>query len=324
MTNFIAVTIGDINGIGIYQLIKEWKKGNIKNIVIFSNISLINKNLNNIIDKKKINKLNNLDFKNNYDLKKLNIYDLKAKNKYENTLLSLKEAYKFTKKKIFIGILTLPLNKNEINKYANKNFIDQTTFFSKLEKNKHSNMVFVFKKKIFIPLTTHIELKNVHKFFINKKNVITKILNLNKCLINDFGIKEPKLILAGINPHSGENGLISTDEIKLINPIVKELKKNKINICGPVAGDSIINENNLSKFDAFIFSFHDQALIPFKILSKFCGVNFTSNLDLIRVSPSHGTAKDMINNRLANSEGLINSFKLIKTVYNNRKKIDHS
>tara|TARA_X000000368_G_C23021128_1_gene708060 strand:- start:769 stop:1725 length:957 start_codon:yes stop_codon:yes gene_type:complete len=318
MNNLVAVTIGDIKGIGINLIIKEWKKGNIKNFVIFSNIKIINKYLNKSINKNIINKINNNIYEK-YNKNKINIFDIDASNIYENCFNSLNKAYYFTNKNYFIGILTLPINKIDISKFVKKNFIDQTTFFSNKERKQNTSMMFVYKKKFYIPLTTHIELKNVYKYFKQKNKIINKILNINKTLIEDFKIKNPNIIMAGINPHSGENGLISKDDTNLITPIIDELKKNRINIHGPVSGDSIINNNNLNRYNAFIFTYHDQALIPFKILSNFSGVNYTSNLDIIRVSPSHGTARDMIKSNKKNSMGIINSIKLIKEIYKNRK-----
>jgi len=320
MENIIAVTIGDLRGIGIYLLIKEWEKKNINNFILISNYNLLNKSK--LISKHKLNKLNKLSEFKKYNKNKINILNIDTKNEHTNCLDSLKVAYNLTKKSHFIGILTLPINKNKINKFADKNFIDQTTFFSKLENNLSSNMVFIHKEKIFVPITTHIELKNVFKIFKKKEFIIKKIKNLNKTIENDLNLKKPKYVIAGINPHAGENGLISLDEKKYLLPIIKSLKKTNINILGPVAGDSIIIKENLIKFDVFLFPYHDQALIPFKMLSKFKGVNFTTNLDIIRVSPSHGTANNLVGKKIATSKGILNCFKLIKKIYKNRKKID--
>ena len=81
----------------------------------------------------------------------------------------------------------------------------------------------------------------------------------------------------------------------------------------------MINKNNFNKYNVFLFTYHDQALIPFKIISNFSGVNFTSNLSVIRVSPSHGTAKDIIGKKNVSSKGILNCFKIINKIYKNRK-----
>jgi 4-hydroxythreonine-4-phosphate dehydrogenase len=179
-------------------------------------------------------------------------------------------------------------------------------------------MIFFYKKKFFIPLTIHIELKNVHKFFRSKTNIVNKIENLYYTLINDFKITKPRIMLAGINPHAGENETISKDDNKYLIPVIKELKKKRISIYGPVSGDGMINFQNLKNYDAFIFTYHDQALIPFKIISNYEGVNFTSNLNIIRVSPSHGTAENLIGSKKIISKGINNCFDLIKKINSNR------
>jgi 4-hydroxythreonine-4-phosphate dehydrogenase len=126
------------------------------------------------------------------------------------------------------------------------------------------------------------------------------------------------MILAGINPHAGENKIISKDDSKYLLPIISDLKQKEIFVDGPISGDGIINKENLKKYDAFIFTYHDQALIPFKILSNYEGINFTSNLNIIRVSPCHGTAEHLIGSNKVISKGIINCFNLIKKISKNR------
>lgn len=311
----ICVTIGDIQGIGIHLLLKEFKKGKIKNFVLITNVNIFNQYIK--FPKNKINIINNKNI-NNYNEKKLNIYSYKTINKYSNTMDALKIAYTFTKKEIFIGILTLPLNKYKLKISVNKKFIDQTSYFSNKEDQKYSNMIFYHKNKFFIPLTIHIELKKVHELFKNKTLMIKKIENIYLTLIRDFKIKKPKMILAGINPHAGENSTISKDDNKYLLPIINNFKKKGHNITGPISGDGIINSQNLKNYDAFIFTYHDQALIPFKILSNYEGVNFTSNLNIIRVSPSHGTAENLIRSKNVISKGIVNCFHLINKIKRNR------
>ncbi len=141
-------------------------------------------------------------------------------------------------------------------------------------------------------------------------------------MIRDFGIKKPKFIIAGINPHNGENGMISKEDDILLKPIIYQLKKMKIDIIGPISPDAIVNKKNLDSFNCFIFTYHDQALIPFKLISEYSGVNYTSNLEIIRVSPDHGTAYDIVGKNNESPLGVINSFKLLKKISLNRTKYE--
>ena len=131
-----------------------------------------------------------------------------------------------------------------------------------------------------------------------------------------------KIIISGLNPHAGENGKLGNEEIEIINPAVKKLKSKGIKIHGPHSADSLLINKNLEHYDCFIFIFHDQALIPFKYISQFSGVNYTGNLSIIRASPDHGTAYNLVDSKNISDKSLLNCFKLIKEIHFNRKHAD--
>ena len=319
MSKLVAITIGDIKGIGIQILIDCWNKNKIKNFILFSDIKIINKYLKN---KNLLKKINLIDLNNkNLNLKfnKINIYSYNSKSLEDNTYKSLNYAYEFCKKNICIGIITLPLRKDLIKKKMNKNFIGQTEFFQKIDKKKYSNMILYHKKIIVSPLTTHIKLKNISKVISNKEFLYNQLLNLNNALKYDFNIQNPKILISGLNPHAGEKGELGMEEKKFINPIVDKLNKNGLNISGPLSADSMLIKINFKKYDIFVFMYHDQALIPYKYISQFSGVNFTGNLDIIRTSPDHGTAYNLINKKNISNKSFINCFKLINKIYMNRR-----
>ena len=324
MTNITAVTIGDINGIGIEILIKLWKKNKIKKIILFTNIIFFKTFLKKRRINLKINLLDekstNLNYKNGY----LNIYSYNAKNNEENTYNSLKYAYHFCNKNICIGIITLPLRKDLIKEKIDKKFVGHTEYFQNLDKKKYSNMVLYNKKIIISPLTTHIKVKNISKMISNKTFLYNQIKNLNKTLKMDFNIKKPKLIISGLNPHAGENGKIGKEEIETIIPVVNSLKNRNISIDGPISPDGMLIKSNIKKYDCFIFIYHDQALIPFKYISQFSGVNYTGNLNIIRLSPDHGTAYNLIGSKNISDRSLLNCYDLIKKIKKNRKNNDKS
>ncbi len=135
-------------------------------------------------------------------------------------------------------------------------------------------------------------------------------------------LKKPKIIISGLNPHAGENGKLGNEEIEIINPAVKKLKSKGIKIHGPHSADSLLINKNLEHYDCFIFIFHDQALIPFKYISQFSGVNYTGNLSIIRTSPDHGTAYNLVDSKNISDKSLLNCFKLIKEIHFNRKHAD--
>ena len=179
-------------------------------------------------------------------------------------------------------------------------------------------MILFHKKIIISTITTHIEINKVSKIISNKVFLSNQIINLNKTLKKDFNIVNPKMIISGINPHAGENGELGNEENKIITPTIKKLKKLGININGPISADSMLINRNLRKYDCFIYIYHDQALIPFKYISQFTGVNYTGNLDIIRTSPDHGTAYDLIGKKYISDTSFLNCYKLINKIYKNR------
>ena len=195
--------------------------------------------------------------------------------------------------KKFIGIVTLPLRKDLIIKKVLPDFIGHTEYLQKMDKKRYSNMILINKKLIISPLTTHLKIKSALNKIKEKDFLYNQIKTLFFCLKKDFNIKKPKIIISGINPHAGENGKIGNEEIFLLKPVIKKLNYNDIKVFGPYSADSMLIKKNLNFYDCFLFMFHDQALIPFKYISKFNGVNYTGNLSVIRTSPDHGTAYDL-------------------------------
>ena len=291
------------------------EKKKITNFILFTDINVINKysKINqvkylNIINKSK----NNLKFD-----KKINIFSYKSRSLEDNTYKSLKFSYDYCKKNICMGVITLPLRKDLIKK-INKNFIGHTEYFQTRNKKNYSNMILYHQKIIISPLTTHIEIRKLPNKIINKKYIHNQILNLINTLKIDFNLKKPKILVSGFNPHAGENGEIGKEEILSIFPVIKKLQKKGFLIDGPLSADSILIQKNLKKYDCFVFMYHDQALIPFKYISKFRGVNYTGNLDIIRTSPDHGTAYDLVKTKKYSINSFINCYKLIKQIYKNK------
>ena len=217
-------------------------------------------------------------------------------------------------------MLTLPINKEKIIKKNIKNFIGHTEFLEKLDNKKITNMIFIKNKIIFSTLTTHVKIQDIPKIITSKEYLLNKLLILNTSLRKDFNIKKPKILIAGLNPHAGENGLLGTEENKIIKPVINKLNKISKNFYGPISADSMVTYNNFKKYDCLFFMYHDQALIPFKFISKNSGTNFTSNLSVIRVSPDHGTAFDIVGKNVANAKAVLNSLKILNKISINRKK----
>ena len=143
---------------------------------------------------------------------------------------------------------------------------------------------------------------------------VDKIVNAGlvtaQALRRDFGIAEPRLAVAGLNPHSGEDGGIGREEIEIVAPAVRALKELGVDVSGPHPADTLFAEAMRPRYDAAICLYHDQALIPIKMLDFWGGVNVTLGLPIVRTSPDHGTAFDIAGRGLARADSLIAAVRL--------------
>ena len=141
-------------------------------------------------------------------------------------------------------------------------------------------------------VTGHIPLNKVSQS-ITVDKILQKIKAMNKSLKEDFGIDKPKIALLGINPHSGDNGLIGNEEKEIIIPAIKKAFDEKLVVMGPYSADGFFGSCQYHQFDGVLAMYHDQGLIPFKSIAFDSGVNFTAGLPIIRTSPDHGVGYDI-------------------------------
>ena len=310
MMNNILIVAGDPNSINSEIIFKSWKKisSNIKKkIIIIGNFNLLNaqsKKLNIKINLKKIKKFNKTGSNNylsviNLPIKFTNCFDVSKLESSKYVKNSLILAHKLCIKFKSSGFINCPIDKKLIKK---KGIHGVTELIAKMNKiTKSTEVMMLYSKKIaVVPITTHIMIKDISKT-ITKKAIVQKITTLNKYYQIIFKEK-PKIAVLGLNPHNSELSK-NSEEIKKIIPAILYLKK-KVNIDGPFVSDSFFI-NDYKKYNVITGMYHDQVLIPFKNLCKFDGINITLGLKYIRVSPDHGTAKNLIGGNKANSKSLI-------------------
>ncbi len=141
---------------------------------------------------------------------------------------------------------------------------------------------------------------------------------MNQTLIEDFCIQKPKIAVLGLNPHSGDGGVIGTEEIEIISPAIQELSDNGILAFGPFPADSFFQPNKYRNFDAVLAMYHDQGLAPFKTLAYEEGVNYTAGLPFIRTSPDHGVAYDIAGKNVADEQSFMEAIFTAIKVFKNR------
>ena len=184
---------------------------------------------------------------------------------------------------------------------------------AKLNKKKDATML-IFNKKLSVsPITTHIPLKFVHKNL--KKNRIKNHIKI----LNNFYIKilkkKPRIAITGLNPHC-ESNFKDSEEKRIIVPVIKSLKKEKINLNGPFPADTIFLKQNYSNFDVIVGMYHDQVLTPIKSLFEFNAINITMGLPFIRISPDHGPNSKMYGKNISDPSSLIEAIKFFDTKCN--------
>ena len=317
----ILITAGEPASISSEITIKALKKlNNISNVelIIITDPNLIKcelKNLNksaelNILDKS----LNFKDYRNN----SINIIPIKLNEKSFPGILnkknsnfvknSIKTSVNLLLQKKASAIVTNPINKF-IMKSDNFKFNGHTEYLGSLSKlNKKPVMMLESEKLRVVPLTTHIPISSVSKK-LNIKMIIEKITILNNELTKIYKIKNPKIYISGLNPHSGDGGEIGKEELTIICPAIRQLKKLGLNVKGPFPGDTLFQKNKIKEYDVAVCMYHDQALIPIKSLYSGKIINITLGLDFIRTSPDHGTALDIAGKRKADPNSLILAIK---------------
>ena len=137
-------------------------------------------------------------------------------------------------------------------------------------------------------------------------------------MIQDFGIRKPKIAVLSLNPHAGDHGLIGTEEIDVIIPAIEKARKNGVMALGPYPADGFFGSSDCSKFDATLAMYHDQGLTAFKAMSFDSGVNFTAGLSKVRTSPAHGTAYGIAGTNVASPESFQEALFLAIDIYRNR------
>jgi 4-hydroxythreonine-4-phosphate dehydrogenase len=160
-----------------------------------------------------------------------------------------------------------------------------------------------------VPVTIHIPLADAPKALTSDLIVETARI-VDRDLRARFGLKQPRLAVAGLNPHAGEGGAMGREEITIISPAVERLKAEGIDVVGPLPADTMFHARARERYDAALTMYHDQGLIPVKTLAFDEGVNVTLGLPFVRTSPDHGTAFDIAGKGVANPTSLIAAIKL--------------
>lgn len=306
----IAITLGDPNGISPEITIKAL---NFLDLPKEKVVLVANKNV--------------LDYyKTEFDLsleKDYEIIDIPFETENIKIGEETEEAGEFSFKALLKGcdlanngevqaIVTAPVSKNAM-QMAGHNYSGQTEVVEQYiaNENQKAEMLFVCNDFSVLLLTRHVALKDI-PLYITKETIIEKVENLVKSLKEQLGKENPKIAMCALNPHAGENGILGTEELEHIIPAIEYLQQKGIDISGPFPSDTLFCtcSKKTNDYDCYIAMYHDQGLIPVKLLAQEDSVNTTIGLNVLRTSPAHGTAYNIAGQNVADPSSMICAIEL--------------
>lgn len=322
----VGISIGDINGIGIEVILKTFADKRMLEFctpVLFGSNKVISFHKKALEAQTHIHGINTLDKLTHGKINLLNIWNEeikielgKASKELGNyAFKSLESAVQALKDEKIDVLLTAPINKDTIQS-ENFSFPGHTEYLQSNLEGK-SLMILLNEELRVGLLTGHIPVSEVATA-ITPELIEQKVSIMYTSLVQDFGISKPKIAVLGLNPHSGDNGLIGKEESEVIVPTIKKIRDTGRLVFGPYAADGFFGSKTYKQFDGVLAMYHDQGLAPFKALSFGAGVNFTAGLNKIRTSPDHGTGFDIAGKGIANADSFKEALFTALKIYRNR------
>lgn len=218
------------------------------------------------------------------------------------------------------ALVTNPINKKNIQ--SDKfNFPGHTEYLTNKFGVEESLMIMTCHDLHIGIMTNHLSLSQVPKV-LDRELILRKLQVMDSSLKRDFGIRMPKIAVLALNPHAGDRGLIGTEDDSIVAPAIREAFDNGILAFGPYPADGFFGNGTFREFDGVMALYHDQGLIPFKLMSFTEGVNFTAGLPYVRTSPSHGTAYEIAGKNIASAQSFRNAVFLAMDIIRNRREFD--
>lgn len=215
-------------------------------------------------------------------------------------------------------LVTAPINKHTIQS-EEFSFPGHTEYIEKKMDNGEKSLMILMRGGLRVALVTgHIPINRIANS-ITGENIREKLSLFNRSLKEDFSIDSPRIAVLALNPHAGDEGLLGREEQEIIIPAIEGMKAKGMLCYGPYSADGFMGSGNYTRFDGILAMYHDQGLIPFKLLAMDEGVNFTAGLSIVRTSPAHGTAYDITGRGIANEESFRQAVYTAIDIFRNRR-----
>jgi 4-hydroxythreonine-4-phosphate dehydrogenase len=220
------------------------------------------------------------------------------------------------------GLVTAPVNKEAIIRSGETSFVGQTELLSDVAGTERTAMMLLGAddrgRWLRVALATiHVPLREVASRLKQKK--IEEVIELATQACRDLGLARARIAVCGLNPHAGEGGKMGDEEITIVSPAVESAKQRGLDVHGPFAADALFYYVFRGDYDAVIAMYHDQGLVPLKMIGFETGVNWTLGLPFVRTSPDHGTAYDIAGKGIANPSSMVAAIRLAKQLALSRR-----
>ena len=306
----IGISIGDLNGIGGELIIKTFNDQRMLELctpIIYASVKTFSFLKKHFKSNLQFNGIPNASQVVHGKINVVNVWKEEVVinfGKEDSTIgdfavRSLQAAVHDLKKEIIDVLVTAPINKHNIQSERFQ-FPGHTDYLA--QELEGDSLMFMVSNTLKVGLLTdHVPVSEVSQH-INEELITKKIQLIYDSLIHDFNIQTPRIAVLGINPHTGDNGVIGSEDDDVLRPVLEQIRQTDKLVYGPYAADSFFGSKNHENFDAIVASYHDQGLIPFKTLAFGSGVNYTAGLNRVRTSPDHGTAYEIAGKGIANTE----------------------
>ena len=325
----LGITLGDVGGIGPELVLKAFQDNRLRDLctpILYGsskvlniyrkvlNISKFNYHVINSPTQAQYNRFNVIECMPTDERVDIGLAsDMGGKGAY----LAVKTAVDDALHKAIDALVTLPVDKSTFQKHLS-DFRGHTEYLAESFGAEDSLMMMVSDQLRVGLVTNHVAIKNV-SLNISVNGIVRKAEMFHESLQKDFNIQRPLLAILGLNPHAGDNGLLGSEEEETIKTAIETLKEKGILAEGPYPADGFFGALSYRRFDGVLAMYHDQGLIPFKLLAGYSGVNFTAGIPLIRTSPDHGVAFDIAGKNIADAESLLQAIYLCIDVHRNRQ-----
>jgi 4-hydroxythreonine-4-phosphate dehydrogenase len=230
---------------------------------------------------------------------------------------AVEKAVELCQNGVINAMVTAPVSKEALDN-AGYHYPGQTEMLAELTNAMNVTMLLIANSLRVGLATVHTPIMKVAKQ-LKKKSIVQKIYTISDSLKSDFALRSPKLAVLGLNPHAGEHGMFGDEELKEILPAIQFAKQKKMQVDGPFPADGFFGSKKFREYDAVLAMYHDQGLIPMKMMGFNGGVNFSAGLPIVRTSPDHGTAFDIAGKGNANPSSMVEAILLAVKISNHRK-----